>query len=68
MDIMKTGIRCRPISGRFMTVRLRESPFNTTIVQVYAIISSHDDTEVDEFYCEFLSLVDRPSKQDTLVL
>ena len=49
-DIVKSVIGCRPISSRLMTVRLRVSPFNITIIQVYAPTSSHDDSEVDEFY------------------
>ena len=50
-----------------MTVRLRASPFNITIIQVYAPTSSYDDSEVDEFYREFQSLVDQTPKQDILV-
>ena len=38
------------------------------IIQVYAQTSSYDDTEVDEFYMELQSLVDRTPKQDILVL
>ena len=41
-----------------MTVRLRASLFNITIIQVYAPTSSDDDSEVDEFYRELQSLVD----------
>ena len=45
-DIMKSVIGCRPISSRLLTVRLRASPFNITIIQVYAPTSSYDDSEV----------------------
>ena len=51
-DIVKSVIGCRPISSRLMTVRLRASPFNITIIQVYAPTSSYDDSDVDEFYRE----------------
>ena len=67
-DIVKSVIRCRPISSRLMTVRLRASPFNITIIQVYAPTSSYDDSEVDEFYRELQSLVDQTPKQDILVV
>ena len=50
-----------------MTVRLRASPFNITIIQVYAPTSSYDDSEVDEFYRELQSLVDQTPKQDIQV-
>ena len=38
------------------------SPFNITIIQVYALTSSYDDSEVDEFYRELQSLVDQTPK------
>ena len=67
-DIMKSVIGCRPISSRLMRVRLRASPFNITIIQVYAPTSSYDDSDVDEFYRELQSLVDQTPKQDILVV
>ena len=51
-----------------MVVRLKASPFNITIIQVYAPASSYDDSEVDEFYRELQSLVDQTPKQDILVV
>ena len=51
-----------------MTVRLRASPFSITIIQVYAPISSYDDSEVDEFYRELQTRVDQTPKRDILVL
>ena len=65
---MKSVIGCRPISSRLMTVRLRASPFNITIIQVYAPTSSYDDSDVDEFFRELQSLVDQTPKQDILVV
>ena len=67
-DIVKSVIGCRPISSRLMTVRLRASAFNITIIQVYAPTSSYDDSGVDEFYRELQSLVDQIPKQDILVV
>ena len=67
-DIVKSVIGCRPISNRLMTVRLRESLFNITIIQVYAPTSSYDDSDVDEFYRELQSLVDQTPKLDILVV
>ena len=67
-DIVKSVIGCRPISSRLMTVRLRASPFNITIIQAYAPTSSYDDSEVDEFNRELQSLVDKTPKQDILVV
>ena len=33
-DIVNTVMGCRPVSSRFITVRLRTAPFNITIVKV----------------------------------
>ena len=67
-EIVKNVIGCRPISSRLMTVRLRASPFNITIIQVYAPSSSYGDSDVDEFYRELEFLVDQTPKQDILVV
>ena len=67
-DIVKSVIECRPISSRLMTERLRASPFNITIIQVYAPLFSYDDSEVDEFYREMRSLVEQTPKLDILVV
>ena len=68
MDIVKRVIGCHPVSSRLMTLRLRASPFNITIIQVYAPTSSYDDSEVDESYRELQSLVDQTPKKDILVV
>ena len=44
------------------------SPFNITIIQVYAPTSSYDDSEADVFYRELQSLIDQTPKQDILVV
>ena len=51
-----------------MTLRLRASPFNITIIRVYAPTSSYDDSEEDDFYRELQALVDQTPKQDILVV
>ena len=65
-DIMKSVIGCRPISSRLMPLRMKVSPFNITIIHVYAPTSSYDDSQADEFYRELQSLVDQTQKQDIL--
>ena len=42
-----------------MLGKLRVSPFNITIIQVYAPTASYSDSDVDEFYRELQSLVDQ---------
>ena len=49
-DIINTVMECRPVSSRLLTIRLREVPFNITIVQVYTPTSDYDDNEIEAFY------------------
>ena len=65
---MKSVIGCLPISIRLMAVRLSASPFNITIIQVYALASTYDDGEDDGFYRELQSLVDQTLKPEMLVV
>ena len=67
-DIVKSVIGYRPISSRLMTVWLPASPFNFTIIQVYAPTSNYDDGDVDEFYRELQSLGNQTPKQAILVV
>ena len=41
---------CRPVSSRLITIRLRASPFNFTIVQVYAPTTTHSVEEIEDLY------------------
>ena len=67
-DTVNSTIGCRPLSNRLMTVGLRASSFNITIIQVYAPTSVYGDSEVDGFYKEHQSLVDQTPQQDILVV
>ena len=49
---------CRPVSRRFITIRLRAAPFNITIVQVYTSTSDYDDNEIEEFYDQLQNVMD----------
>ena len=40
---------CRPISSRLVTIRLRATPFDITIIQAYAPTSDYDDDDVEDF-------------------
>ena len=46
---VNTVMRCRPVSSRLITIRLRAVPFNITIIQTYAPTSDYNDNEIEEF-------------------
>ena len=41
---------CRPVSSRLITIRLKASLFNTTIIRAYAPTTDHDDDDIEDFY------------------
>ena len=67
-SIVGSVIECRPISSRIATIRLKATPFNITIIQVYAPTSSHDDNEVEELYDQLQDIIKNTPKKDILVV
>ena len=59
---------CCPISSRLITIRLRVSPFNITIIQAYAPTSNYRDDDVEYFYEELQNVLDKTPKKDILVV
>ena len=57
---------CRPISSRLITICLRATPFNITIIQAYAPTSDYDD--VEDFYEQLQEVLDQTPKKDILVV
>ena len=55
---------CYPISSRLITICLRASPFNITIIQVYAPTSNYSDDDVEHFYEELQKVLDKTPKKD----
>ena len=47
--IVSSVLGCRPVSSRFISLLLRASPFNITIVEVYAPTTSCDNNKVETF-------------------
>ena len=67
-DVVGAVLGCRPVSSRLISIRLRAAPFNITIIQVYAPISGHDDSEVNHFYQQLQETIDQTTKKDILVV
>ena len=59
---------CQPISSRLITIRLRATPFNITIVQAYAPTTDYDDEKIEGFYEQLQEVVDQIPKKDILVV
>ena len=59
---------CQPVSSRIITIRMRASPFNITIVQAYAPTSDYDDTETEAFYEQLQEVLDETPRGKTYLL
>uniref|UniRef100_A0A2C9KHG7 Endonuclease/exonuclease/phosphatase domain-containing protein n=1 Tax=Biomphalaria glabrata TaxID=6526 RepID=A0A2C9KHG7_BIOGL len=61
-------VNCYPISSRLISIRLKASPFNITIIQAYAPTSTYDDEAVEKFYDQLQEVVNKVPKKDILVV
>ena len=59
---------CRPVSSRVITIRLRVSPFNFTIVQVCAPTTTHSVEEIEDFYQQIQEVIVETPKEDIVVV
>ncbi|GFO04030.1 craniofacial development protein 2 [Plakobranchus ocellatus] len=49
-----------------MSIRIRASPFNITIVQAYAPTIDHGDTDLEKFYVQIQRAIDEASTKDLI--
>ena len=59
---------CRPVSSRLITIRLKASPFNITIIQAYAPTTDYDDDDIEDIYDQLQEVIDQAPKKDILVV
>ena len=51
-----------------ISVRLKDKPFNITVIQVYAPTSNAEETEVERFYEDLQDLLELTPKRDGLFI
>ena len=70
--IHKNTVNCvmvsRSASSRLITISLRATPFNITIIQAYVPTSDYDDDDVEDFYEQLQEILDQTPKKDILVV
>ena len=49
-EVAKSVMMCEPISDRIMFMRLKMTPINMLIVQIYAPCENEDEKEKERFY------------------
>lgn len=67
-DIKNCVLGCRPVSSRIITLRLRATPFNITVIQTYAPTTDHSDNEVEDFYDQLQEVIDQTPSKDILIV
>ena len=67
-DTVNTVMGCQPVSSRLITIRLRATPFNITIVQAYAPTTDYDDEEIEDFYEQLQEVLEQVPKKDILIV
>ena len=50
-----------------ISVRFQGKPFNTTVIQVYALTSSAEEAEVEQFYEDLQDLLEVTLKKDDVL-
>ena len=56
------------VSSRVIVVKLKASPFNITVIQVYAPTTDHSEEEIDEFYEQLETAKRQAGSQDILMI
>ena len=51
-----------------ISVRFQGKPFNSTVIQFYALASNAEEVEVEEFYEDLQGLLELTPKQDVLFI
>ena len=55
-------------SSRYITIRVKASPFKITIIQAYAPRTDYDDNDSEHFYDQLQEVVDQTPKKDIIVV
>eukprot|EP00794_Sanderia_malayensis_P021057 gene21057-biopygen14625 len=64
----KAIMECSPVNERIVAIRIAGTPFNISVVQVYAPTSDCDDGTLEEFYDDLEELLRKIPKKDVLIV
>ena len=67
-DTVNAIMGCRPVSSRLITILLKVSPFNITIIQDYAPTTDYDDDDIEDFYDQPQEVIGLATKKDIIVM
>ena len=68
-DIVNVIMRCQQVSSRLITICLKASPFNITIIQAYAQTTDYDDDDdIDDLCDQLQEVIDQAPNNDMFVV
>ena len=67
-DITNSVMSCQPISSRIITMRLKASPLNLSIIQAYAPTSDYSDEAIEDLYSQLQDVLGKVPKKDFLIV
>ena len=66
--IQNAVLECSLKNDRMISVRFQGTPFNITVIQVYAPTSNAEEAEVEWFYGDLQDLLELTPKKDVLFI
>ena len=67
-DTVNAIMGYRPVSSRLITIRLKASPFNITIIQAYAPTTCYDDDDIGDFHDQLQEVIDQAPKDIDVIV
>ena len=67
-DTVNAIMGCRPVYSRLITIRLKATHFNITVIQAYAPTSDYDDDDIEDFYDQLQEVIGQVPKKDIIVV
>ena len=66
--VQNAVLGCNLKNDRMTSVRFQGKPFNITVIQLYALTSKAEETEVEWFFEDLQDLLELPPKKDVLFI
>ena len=66
--VQNAVLGCNLKNDRMISVHFQGKPFNTTVIQVYALTSNAEEAEVEQFYEDLQDLLELTPKKDVLFI
>jgi len=66
--VQNAVLGCNLKNDRMISIRFQGTPFNITVIQVYALTSNAEEAEVEWFYENLQDLLELTPKKDVLFI